>query len=304
VTHSPRDRFLAFRRAHARPAALSVHTVHARGLAFHVRMSPPRPEAPPLLCINGGLLFGHQLLWPALVPLAAERQLIFYDQRGRGATPAPPGVRAARIDHDALDVPALREALGITAWDVLGHSWGGGIALLAAAADATATRSLTLIDPVGSTGRWLPPLHALALAKLPEPERSALAALDAAGLVEPDPALHMAYHRVFYPAWFSDLELGRMLAPPHALSATGAHIAARLRREGYDWTERLRGLSVPTLLLHGADDLIPPSESDATAALLTQAVRITVPNAGHLPFFEAPEETFAALHAHLEGTLV
>jgi len=61
---------------------------------------------------------------------------------------------------------------------------------------------------------------------------------------------------------------------------------------------------VPTLLLHGADDLIPPSESDATAALLTQAVRITVPNAGHLPFFEAPEATFAALHAHLEGTLV
>ena len=30
-----------------------------------------------------------------------------------------------------LDVVALRESLGLAQWDLAGHSWGGGIALLA-----------------------------------------------------------------------------------------------------------------------------------------------------------------------------
>jgi len=235
-----------------------------------------------------------------LGPLVAQRQLILYDQRGRGATPAPPGLRAARIEHDAADVAALRVALGVSQWDILGHSWGGGIAMLAAAADAAATRSLTLINAVGATSAWLPPLHALALTRLPEPERARLAEFDPAHLADADPQLHIAYHRAFYPAWFSDTVLGRRLAPPHALSPTGATIAARLRREGYDWREQLRGLDLPTLLLHGTDDLIPPSEADATAALLPRATRLDIAGAGHLPFFEAPAQTFAAIRAHLD----
>ncbi len=294
------DRFLAFRQAHGAPVPLQAMTVRARGLDFAVRVTAPRAGVVPLLCINGGLLFGHQLLWPALASLATERQLILYDQRGRGATPAPPGLRAARIEHDGLDVPALRVALGIAHWDLLGHSWGGGIAMLAAAADAAATRTLVLINAVGCTSAWLPPLHARALAKLPEPERSRLHALDPARLVEADPQYHIAYHRAFHPAWFSDLAFGRRLAPPHAVSPTGATIAARLRREGYDWRARIHGLDTRTLVLHGTDDLIPPSEADATAALLPRASRIDVPGAGHLPFFEAPVATFAAIRTFLD----
>ena len=299
MTTTPRERFLAYRRVHARPGRLTRETVRARGLDFAVYRTAPVAGTRPVVCINGGLIFGHQLLWPALAPLAEHRQLIFYDQRGRGATPAPPGLRAARIEHDALDVPALREALGIDAWDVLGHSWGGGIAALATAADHAAVTSLTMVNAVGPHGVWLNGLHDRGIARLPEPERSALAAMDAARLIEPDPEFHLAYHRVFYPAWFADLSLARMLTPPHSISLTGAHVTARLRREGYDWTETLRGLAVPTLILHGTEDLIPTAMADATAALLTRATRIDVPDAGHLPFFEAPDPTFGALITHL-----
>jgi proline iminopeptidase len=299
MTTTPRERFLAYRRVHARPGRLTRETVRARGLDFAVYRTAPVHGQRPVLCINGGLIFGHQLLWPALAPLAEQRQLIFYDQRGRGATPAPPGVRAARIEHDALDVPALREALGIDAWDVLGHSWGGGIALLAAAADRAATRSLTLLNAVGPHSEWLPGLHARGVDRLPEPERSALLATDVAKLAEPDPEFHLLYHRVFYPAWFADLSLARMLAPPHSISLTGATIAARLRRDGYDWQDTLRGLDMPALVLHGTADLIPLAMADATAALLPRATRVNIDDAGHLPFFEAPDATFGAVVAHL-----
>ena len=81
-----RDAFIAFRRSLGRTAALDRMTVRVRGLDLAVWTSPPVGSAPPLLLVNGGLLYDHALLWPALSPLADARQVILYDQRGRGAS--------------------------------------------------------------------------------------------------------------------------------------------------------------------------------------------------------------------------
>ena len=94
-----RDDYIAFRRSLGPTPRLTRRTVTARGIDFAVWSSPAVAGALPLLCINGGLLYDHTLLWPALSPLAAKRQLVFYDQRGRGATPAPPGAKKATIEH-------------------------------------------------------------------------------------------------------------------------------------------------------------------------------------------------------------
>src|SRR5215211_6181634 len=116
-----RDRVVAFRRRLGRIPRLTRQTVRARGLEFAVFASPGVAGATPLVCVNGGLLFDHSLLWPALSPLAERRQIILYDQRGRGASQAPPGARSARIEHDAGDLVALRGAIGLSQWDMLGH---------------------------------------------------------------------------------------------------------------------------------------------------------------------------------------
>lgn len=289
--------------------------MRVRGLDFAVWTSPPVPGARPLCCVNGGLLFDHRVLWPALQPLAARRQLVFYDQRGRGATPAPPGVRAARVEHDAGDLAALgralRPVLGFDRWDVLGHSWGGGIAMLAAAEDAAApdpaVARLVLANAVGVTGDWLPGLHALALARLAErgdhAAHDALAALDPAALAEPEPALHAAYARAFYPAWFADASLAALLVPPRAASVTGATVAARLRREGYDWRAALRAVRAPSLVVHGSADLIAPAVAEATVAWLAAGAPShlhRVAGSGHMPFWEAPAEFAAAVESFLE----
>ena len=94
---STRDAFLAFRRTQPPPPRLVRHDVTARGLRFATWQSPPVPGTTPLVCVNGGLLFDHGLLWPALAPLAAARQLILYDQRGRGESQAP--ARPRRVTH-------------------------------------------------------------------------------------------------------------------------------------------------------------------------------------------------------------
>jgi proline iminopeptidase len=294
-----RSSFLAFRRSLGRTPPLDRMTARVRGLALAVWTSPPVAGAPPLLLVNGGLLYDHALLWPALSPLAAGRQVVLYDQRGRGASESPADPLAARIEDDAEDVGALRRALGIRQWDVLGHSWGGGIALLGTSRDQAGTRRLITVDAVGPTSAWMPALHAEALARANDEDRATLQRLGGPPQHDPDPAIHGAYSRASYGAWFADPEMARYFAPPHAASVTGAAIAARLRREGYDWRDFLRALSVPTLVIHGERDALPAAVALELSELLPRARLSLLPGAGHMPFWEAPERFFDAAGSFL-----
>ena len=302
---SPREAFLAFRRSLPRPPRLARHAVRVRGLELAVFTTPAvEGGGPPLLCVNGGLVFDHNLLWPALSPLAARRQLVLYDQRGRGASQPPPGPQAARIEHDAGDIPALREALGIAQWDVLGHSWGGGLAALGAARDAErdGVRRLVLVDAVGPTSAWMDRLQADGVARLggqADPLGARLAAFGMAELTSLDPAVQTAWANAVYPAWFADRELAAMFTPPKSESRTGAAVAARLRRDGYDWRAALGALAVPTLVIHGEDDLLPVSVAAELSRIIPGSRSTVVPAAGHMPFWEAPAPFFALVEEFL-----
>jgi proline iminopeptidase len=300
TTHgSARARFLEFRRKQGKAPPLREQRVHARGLDFAVYTSPAIPGQIPLLCINGGLHFGHDVLWPALAPLSANRQLVFFDQRGRGKSQQPPGARGARIEHDAGDVPAIRAALGIDRWNVVGHSWGGGIAMLAAAQDPEAVNKLVLVDAVGPTSEWLSRLHQAALDRLDGERRDALARLDPLALHEDNIGRHAEYTSALYPAWFADREFGAIFSSPRASSGTGAAVAARLRREGYDWTDRISSIRVPTLIVHGDHDLLDVSVARSLSRLIAGSEVSIIEHAGHMPFWEAPEDFFARVERFL-----
>lgn len=292
-----KDRLAQWRRSRPRTPPLERRTVRARGLDFAVRMSPPVPGEVPLVAVNGGMIYGHDLLWPTFAPFAEYRQVILYDQRGRGGTTPPPGARAARIEHDALDLQGLREALGIPQWDIAAHSWGGGIALLGAAHDIAGTRRIVTFDAVGPTSRWLDGLHARAMAFLLSQDRreeyEALAVLDPRALHRDDPEAHAHYSRALYAAWFFD-PTAMLAPPPLSISVTGAAVAARLRREGYDWRETLSRVQAPVLLIHGEQDCVPPDEADELAKVITRAHVLRVPQCGHMPFFEWPAMVFEA----------
>ena len=272
-----------------------------RGIEFAVFTSPPGEagDAPPLVCINGGMIYDHSMLWPALSSLAQRRQMIFYDLRGRGASSAAADPSTASIDDDANDLVALRRALGVRRWDVLGHSWGGGIAMLAAASDPAGTRRLVLVDAVGPTSDWIVPLRRAVLDRLDGAQRDAVAAIPEEALFVPDPALHSRYARAVYPAWFADRDMSSRFTPPDVLSETGSIVLARLRREGYDWRPRVRALSSPTLVVHGEEDVLPTTVAFELSKSLPDARRCVVPSSGHMPFWEAPDRFFPLIESFL-----
>ena len=161
---------------------------------------------------------------------------------------------------------------------------------------------MVLVDPVWPTSDWMPVVRHNVLQRLTGEQHDAVARIPEEALGDPDPELHSAYSRAVYPAWFADNELATRFTPPHAISATGAVVLARLRREGYDWRDRLRALSTPTLVIHGAQDPLPylPLANAPDKSYIVRDIRLAVvPSSGHMPFWEAPERFFALIDSFL-----
>ena len=239
------------------------------------------------------------MLWPALAPLAATRQLILYDQRGRGQSSVPSDPATSTIEDDAADVGALRRALGIRQWDVLGHSWGGGIAMLAAAADRVGTGKLVTVDSVGPTSDWIPLLRRNALSRLSGELRNRLERLDEGALTSPDAEVHAEQTQAIYPAWFSDADMALRFTLPRVVNETGAAVLARLRAQHYDWRRELTAIRAPALVIHGSDDPLPVETAFQLVSLIPDSIPAVIPDAGHMPFWEAPDVFFPLVESFL-----
>ena len=74
---------------------------------------------------------------------------------------------------------------------------------------------------------------------------------------------------------------------------------ARLRRDGYDWSETLRSVSAPTLVIHGDLDPLPLADPPVKSYILPDAHVVVVPSSGHMPFWEAPARFFSLIESFL-----
>ena len=106
-------------------------------------------ESVPLLTLHGGPGGGHDYLEP-LNALASERPVVFFDQLGCGKSDTPDDVSLWRIDRFVDEVTAVRDALGLDRIHLLGHSWGGWLAIEYMLGAPSGVVSLTLASTSAS----------------------------------------------------------------------------------------------------------------------------------------------------------
>ncbi len=182
------------------------------------------------------------------------------------------------LDDMASDAAGLLAALGIESAHIVGSSMGGMIAQLVALNHPEATRSLVSI--MSSSGRrGLPPARPAAMQALMTLPKSssrddrlatAIAAVKAIG----SPG---------FPATNEELirSLGRSIDrtpfdPPAAARQMAAIVAAPPRHD------RLKTLTIPALVIHGADDpVIPAAHGEDAAQSIPGAELLIIPGAGH-----------------------
>lgn len=111
-------------------------------------------ESVPLLTLHGGPGGGHDYLEP-LSALASERPVVFFDQLGCGKSDTPDDVSLWRIDRFVDEVTAVREALGLDRIHLLGHSWGGWLAIEYMLGAPSGVVSLTLASTSASIPQFV-----------------------------------------------------------------------------------------------------------------------------------------------------
>ncbi|MDE2412946.1 MAG: alpha/beta hydrolase [Sphingomonadales bacterium] len=285
--------------------------VHANGIdiAYEAHGDPANP---PLLLIMG---LGAQLtLWPIeLVEDLVRRgyYVIRHDNRDIGlstkftehgvpnfrrvALMRAFGLRAKlpyRLTEMAADAVALLDALGIAKAHVVGASMGGMIAQLVAIGYPDRVLSLTSI--MSTTGnRRLPQAKPEALAALMDrpPPNATLEQVIPFGV-----RISKAIGSPGYPA--DETRLKERIARDYQRSfhptGPGRQLAAIL--DDGDRRKRLRGVTAPSLVIHGADDpLVPVEGGRDTAAAIPGARLKVIPGMGHDLPLELVDEVAGAI---------
>ena len=276
-------------------------------------------DAPPMLLIMG---FGAQLtLWPdELVDALVGHgfRVIRYDNRDVGLSQKFDGVKAPGVIKMTLlaklgmtprtpytladmadDGAGLLDALGIDRAHIVGGSMGGMIAQHFAARHAERCLSLTSI--FSTTGN----------PKLPQAKPEAMKALitrpannDEETLVEHGVMLARTIGSPGYPAPEDRLRERTRASVQRSFYPEGStrHLSA-IVADG-DRRAMLKGIGVPTLVLHGEDDpLVPCAGGRDTAATIPGAQLKTIPGWGHDLPLELVDEIADAIAAHARASV-
>jgi proline iminopeptidase len=264
----------------------------------------------PIVVVHGGPDFDHAYFLPELDQLSDSFRLVYYDQRGRGRSAAGVRPEDVTLESELEDLDRVRSRFGLESAAVLGHSWGGVLAMEYAIRHPDRVSQLILLDTgPASAADWRRFRDELARSRPADVDAMrAVASTDAyaRGDLEAD----AAYYRIHFRITVRRPDQLELLVARLRSNFTeqGVVLARAIEDRLYhetslspDWDlfPALRALDVPTLVLHGEDDFVPV-EFVARIAEAVPGARLTVlPGCGHFTYLEAPELVFEEVSALL-----
>lgn len=240
-----------------------------------------------VLLLHGGPGLSYEYLDPLLEELDGGCEVAAFQQRGLApsSTDGPFSV----AEHVA-DVGRVLDALDWKQAAVLGHSWGGHLALYVALAFPERLLGALIVDPLGGVGDGGgAAFDEEMFSRTPEDVRQRARELDAL-LMRGEGTDESAAESMglVWPSYFAD----PAAAPPMpefrfslpCMGATFVSIAAGLPQ----LEASLPSIRLPVGFVHGERSPMPTSASSETAERIPGAWVEIVPGAGHFPWLEAP----------------
>jgi proline iminopeptidase len=261
----------------------------------------------PLLFMHGGPGQDHTSLL-AFQPCADQFTLVFYDHRCNGRSNGA-AVTSMTWENLTTDAEALRQSLGFEKWAVLGHSFGGNVALEYALRYPQSLSHLVLMDTGGD--QWWVNQNAPELLAKRGYSASAVQAARRFYNGQVTPSEYYTTVMKFLSAYFYR---NLLLALAHEVFSSGQ--SPKLRPEatifGYNqllkgWTvmDRLSEIQAPTLVLAGRHDFLFPTEHQAALAAGIPNARLEIiERAGHNPQMERPAEVIEAIRNFMTTTVL
>jgi proline iminopeptidase len=255
----------------------------------------------PLVVINGGPGVDHGYMHSTLHPvsaldeLAKERPVIFYDQRGMGKSPPLQVGQSCTIADQVADLEALRDHLGYQRINILGHSFGGYLAIAYAARYPERIERMILCN--SAAAKFADTLFLFAKV-FPETHEK-MAAIEIIDEATKKAAFMHYFSMLFYSPKYRDAYLAQVTEV-----RADTKVADMLLKdmEELDFTPVLATFPFPTLVITGRFDMnVAPSVSYALHKAIPGAQFVVFEESGHLPFYEEQESFVRTVRRFLSG---
>ncbi len=261
----------------------------------------------PIIVLHGGPGLDQTYLLPQMLTLAKDHEVIFYDQRGSGKSldtnMSPTYLNTVQF---VKDLEALRIQLGLNKVVLLGHSWGGFLAMNYAIAHPDHVSALILMNtgPADYKGQQA---FAVEFSKRTQPIKNEISALGNPSAFEQSSSANITkMYKVLFSVYFYN---------PKDESELSLNMTEKSEKSGFkvlevmnetSWMKpeinlypQLEKLNVPTLIVHGKEDIIPLWTAEKIKAAIPGAQMITLEECGHFSYIEKPDQVFSRIDLFL-----
>ena len=261
----------------------------------------------PILVVHGGPGLDQGYLLPQMLELAKDHEVIFYDQRGSGRSlEASIDLKYIRSDQFAKDLETLRLKLGLKKVALIGHSWGGFLSMSYAIKYTANVSSLILVGSVPAdykgqkafADEFNKRMHSIKHKIDPLFNQKTLSALS-------KEQINDAYRDLFSVYFEKPSNIQKLTLDMSKKSAIGGFKVLSLMLKTSYFTPdcnlipALRRLTVPTLIIHGNQDIIPIDTAKTIHKVISGSKVVYLNDCGHFPYIEKPNEFFSSIRSFL-----
>ena len=250
----------------------------------------PQTNVTPVFAVNGGPGLSHIYMvqndtW---LRISAHRQVIFYDQRGDGASPLTNPAASQSMDTQVADLDAIREHLHFNKIDLCGDSFGGLLVIAYAAAHPEHVHKLIISDGLPSRKaivHLFPQVY-------PDKMEAFAAAARSSVHANAEDAAKQALIDHFRMLFYDQAKLDHYLANAHDIGfspATGNAVDKAIA--DLDLTPALSKFNFPALVITGRFDMnVAPLTAWRMYKAIPGAKFEVFEKSGHLPSYEEPDK--------------
>lgn len=262
-------------------------------------------QGKPWIVIHGGPGLTQDYLIPQMYELAKNNLVIFYDQRGCGKSTVDINANTITLESFVNDIEAIRQAFNLDKISILGHSWGGFLAMKYTIAHPEHVDKLILSNSAPATSEGYALFGQEYMRRMSPYQKELEKISSSQGFRDGNTCVMEQFYRLIFRQYCyipEKADLLNLRMTPIA-SLNGAMVSEIIRENALDRSfnlhKGLKALKVSTLILHGDSDPIPPSTAQDIHENIPGSKYVLMKNCGHFPYVEDPATYFKYINEFL-----
>lgn len=277
------------------------------GKIFYQIFSENAEAGVPIIVLHGGPGLDQTYLQPQLLKLAKNNKLIFYDQRGSGESlETEINESTINIKRFVSDLETVRKHLNLEQFVLMGHSWGGLLAMEYATTYPQNLLGLALVNTVPANYKGSS-AFAEQLMKSIEPINDKIKPLFSFEEFAKQNAQELSkiYRDLFAVYFYNANEVEKLTLQFNTRAAQSGFKVREEMSQTYflhpsvNLFPKLENLSTATLIIHGKQDIVPYWTAAEINTAVKNSTLVLLEECGHFPYIEQEEKFMESVEEFL-----